>query len=156
MLLPPSRSPSASDRAQGGLFNSKGCLEVIMSKPIVEECTTCQGRHVVEVVEKCWDCRGKGKKYKSVKKRCRACNATGRYVRKIGEHNHKVTSCNRCEGKGHHIIWVVTEEACPTCGGSGKFHKKRRCKACKGKGRTTINTMNDFWPDNAKKILRLA
>lgn len=132
-----------------------------MSKAIVERCPSCQGHHSVQKTERCWDCRGTGKKFEKVEEKCRDCYGTGRFVKKLKKkpgqkrRDHSVVTCRRCRGTGKHLKWVPSEETCGTCNGSGKFKKRVTCRTCKGKGRTTINSMGLFMPANMEKKLHL-
>ena len=69
-----------------------------------------------------------------VDEQCPSCHGTG------AASPSDVQTCSQCQGRGYintrrqSIFGTVTaQEACPTCGGSGKIIKEK-CKECGGKG----------------------
>lgn len=127
-----------------------------MCKAIVETCATCNGHHTVPAEEKCWDCRGTGFEYDRVERKCEECYGTGNFVKRRGTKGPRVTPCVRCDGTGSRVVWERGQLKCKTCRGSGKFRKRVKCTSCGGKGQEKINSMANFWPQDAEKKLQLA
>ena len=123
-----------------------------MSQAIKERCNSCKGRRYVEKKVRCSTCRGHGTLAREVKKKCKACKGTGRYVKKWGKHNFKVTPCIRCKGEGEVTRLVPTNKKCPDCE-KGKKTIRIRCRTCRGKGRVILNRMGQYWPDDSKLVL---
>jgi DnaJ-class molecular chaperone len=126
-----------------------------MSKPIRKSCAPCCGSGKVYTNIPCGRCHGKKHEVVTKKEPCKSCNATGRYVRKVGNHKHIVRTCRRCRGTA---VYIHKEEgkACRACKGRGTVSVPKQCTSCKGKGKVTVNGISQFWPEGAEKKLALS